>query len=167
MPSPVDPAPDVTINASVPLPDVVTREAVESLVGHILLQEGVDGPWQIGIEFVDDTTMQAAHVEFMDIDELTDIMTFPYEDDDDFGGLMPDGSETEGAGGDLMISVDRAADNASAAGWQTSDELFFLIAHGMLHLLGWDDATDDDRREMLAHQAALISSWREAPEARR
>lgn len=166
MHSPADPEPDITINSAVALPEDITWEVIESLVVHVLRSEGVDGEWQLGIEFVDDPTMQAAHVEFMGIDEPTDIMTFPYEDGDDFGDALPEASDAGNAGGDLMISVDRAAENAVSEGWETGDEILFLITHGMLHLLGWDDATDVEREAMLAHQSALITSWREAPEAR-
>jgi probable rRNA maturation factor len=159
-----DSLPNVTIEAQVPLPETVSPSSVLSLVRHILESEGVSGEWQLGIQFVDDMTMQAAHAEFMDIDEPTDIMTFPY--DDEFADIgSPEEWGDAGSGGDLMISVDRAAENAIAAGWQTDQELFFLVAHGMLHLLGWDDGTDEQRHVMLEHQAELISGWSEAPGA--
>lgn len=143
----------VTIDEDAPLPESVTSEAIASLVQHVLDQEGIGDDWEIGIQFIDDAAMQQAHVEFMGIDEPTDIMTFPYADDDDgsWGG--------EDAGGDLLISVDRAAANAVDANWSHADELFFVIAHGLLHLTGWDDGTDDDREAMLKRQHDLIASW--------
>ena len=146
----------VSLEADVSLPAIVTPAAILSLVSHILATELVAEPWQIGIQFVDDETMQAAHKEFMDIDEPTDIMTFPYADDDDIWG------ESE-AGGDLMISVDTAQDNAAVAGLPLASELFFLVAHGLLHLLGWDDHSPEDRAVMLARQDALLASWEERP----
>jgi probable rRNA maturation factor len=166
MRSPGDPDPEVTIQADVELPETVSRAAIVSLARHILEAEGVAGEWHLGVQFIDDETMQAAHVEFMDIDTPTDIMTFPYEDDDEFAIVAPDEWGSAISGGDLMISVDRAAENAIAAGWRTDQELYFLIAHGMLHLLGWDDASDEDRHAMLERQTELINGWSEAPEAR-
>lgn len=143
---------DVSIETDVELPTSLSEESALALISHILSQEGVEDPWLIGIQFVDDPTMQTAHVEFMDIDEPTDIMTFPYADEDDIWG-------SEQNGGDLIISVDRARSNALDAGWEEEDELFFLIAHGLLHLLGWDDHTDDDRASMLARQRELLDTW--------
>ena len=142
----------VSIETEVELPTALTEESVLSLMNHILNVEGVEEPWLIGIQFVDDPTMQAAHAEYMDIDEPTDIMTFPYADEDDVWG-------NDQLGGDLIISVDRARDNALSVGWDVTDELFFLIAHGLLHLLGWDDHTDADRERMLARQRELMDSW--------
>lgn len=146
----------VTIEADVDLPASLTEESTLRLISHILRAEGVEESWLLGIQFVDDPTMQAAHVEFMDIDEPTDIMTFPYADDDEVWG-------SEQLGGDLIISVDRARSNALDAGWKEEDEIFFLIAHGLLHLLGWDDHTDDDRARMLARQRELLDTWGERP----
>lgn len=142
----------VTLETEVELPAAVNTEAVTSLLTHILSHQDVADEWHLGIRFVDDASMQAAHAEFMDIDEPTDIMTFPYTDDDDIWG------ESE-PGGDLMISVDTARENAQVAGWSLADELFFLIAHGILHLLGWDDQTANDRSAMLDEQRTLLESW--------
>ena len=164
MPSPASPTPLVTLQSDVVLPPEVTEDALASLAGHILFRENMIGEWELVVHVVDDETMQSAHDEFMGIDAPTDIMTFPYaEEGDDFG---PDASgEWHGdvAGGDLMISIDTAAENAAAAGWSTAEELFFLVAHGVLHLVGWDDQSADDRRVMLERQAELISEWQQRP----
>lgn len=147
----------VIVESDVPLPPELTSEAIASLVDHVLSEEGIERGWEIGIQFVDDPTMQQAHIDFMGMDEPTDIMTFPYEDEDDgsWGG--------DDTGGDLIISVDRAKANATDAGWSHADELFFVIAHGLLHLTGWDDATDQDRAAMLEHQHHLIENWPNRP----
>lgn len=146
----------VTFESQVELPEVITEESVLSLLSHVLLAEDVHESWELAIQFVDDITMQAAHVEFMDIDEPTDIMTFPYSDEDDIWG---DGQ----FGGDLIISVDRARSHAHVVEWREEDELFFLVTHGILHLLGWDDHSDGDRSRMLNRQLELLDSWPDRP----
>lgn len=147
---------ELTMESDVELPASLSETQVLSLISTVLEAESVEESWQVGIQFVDDPTMQAAHVEFMDIDEPTDIMTFPYSSDDgeDIWG-------DDQAGGDLMISVDRARANAIDAGWSETDELYFLITHGILHLLGWDDHSEADRDAMLARQHELLQLWRE------
>lgn len=146
----------VTLDSDVELPPSVTTASLSSLVRHVLVSEGVDDMWQVGVRFVNDATMQEAHAEFMDIDEPTDIMTFPYGDDDEVWG------ESE-PGGDLLISADTARENATAVGWSLPEELFFLVAHGLLHLLGRDDHDEADRAAMLDRQRVLIESWAERP----
>lgn len=147
---------ELTMESDVELPASLSETQVLSLISTVLEAESVEESWQVGIQFVDDPTMQAAHVEFMDIDEPTDIMTFPYSSDDgeDIWG-------DDQAGGDLMISVDRARANAIDAGWSEPNELYFLITHGILHLLGWDDHSEADRDAMLARQHELLQLWQE------
>lgn len=108
--------------------------------------------WQISILFTTDERIQAMHAEFMGIDTPTDIMTFPYEVDE----FAPPGFANPG--GDLVISVETAAANAAEAGWSTADELRYLVLHGLLHLLGWNDSTDEEREAMLRQQDALMTS---------
>lgn len=158
MPSPTELQVDVTVDTEVTLPPVVTVDAITSLARHVLSSGGRSGAWQFGVQFVNDLTMQRAHADFMGIDTATDIMTFPYED---VGfDLVPEGEEMIAEqGGDLMISVDRATEHAREAGWNTDQELFFLVCHGVLHVLGWDDASDDDRARMLERQDELLASW--------
>ena len=94
------------------------------------------------------TRLQALHRDFMGIDTPTDIMTFPTDD------------EGEGCrGGDLVISVDHARTQAGAWGMSPADEIRFLVVHGLLHLLGWRDDTDEERERMLERQQALLDSW--------
>lgn len=146
----------ILIERLVETPSELSDDTIHSLVSHALLTEGIEESWELGIQFIDDASMQAAHVEYMDIDEPTDIMTFPYADEDDVWGA-------DEVGGDLMISVDRAAANAADAGWNLTDELSFLIIHGVLHLLGWDDHSDEDRASMLARQREVLDSWPDRP----
>ena len=152
----------VTVEADTTLPVDITEEALAALVHHVLTEEGQGGAWEIGIRFVDDPTMQRAHREFMGIDTPTDIMTFPYggEAFDELPGAGAPGIIS--SGGDLLISTDRAAEHARDAGWDTSSELRFLVCHGVLHLLGWDDATDEQRAAMLGRQFALLEGFERA-----
>jgi len=165
MPSEAEPRVEVTIDAEIPLPVGLDIPVLTSLVRHVLRAEEQSGAWQVGIRFVDDPTMQRAHVEFMGIDSPTDIMTFPYEVDE-FDFDLDDEAGMGEQGGDLLISVDRAADHARDAGWDTRQEILFVVVHGVLHILGWDDLTGDDRADMLARQQVLLDEWlREQPAA--
>jgi probable rRNA maturation factor len=147
---------DLTVEEVMPLPDEVTETSLHSLVSHALMAEGQPGSWEVSVQVTSDDGIQIMHREFMGLDSPTDIMTFPYEDEPFPGG------ETPAQGGDIVISLETAAANATDAGWTVSDELEFLVLHGVLHILGWDDVVDDDRAKMLARQSELLESWRES-----
>ncbi len=131
-------------------PDMVGDE-LEGLSRLVVEAEGVEGCWDVTVALVDDVRLQALHRDFMGIDAPTDIMTFPAD-------------EADGAcrGGELVISVDHARTQAGAWGLSPAEEIRFLVVHGLLHLLGWRDDSDDDRDRMLARQQALFDRWRGA-----
>lgn len=129
---------------------------VDPLVRHVLRSEGASDRWDVSVVLVDDDRLRSLHRQFMGLDTETDVLTFPHDE--------PGGTQK---GGDVVVSVDRAADQASAFGHTAAEEARFLIVHGLLHLCGWHDATDADRRRMLSRQSALLASFepvREEPE---
>ncbi|MGI8484557.1 MAG: rRNA maturation RNase YbeY [Thermomicrobiales bacterium] len=154
---------EVTVESATSLPKSVTGEAVASLVEHVLRLECATGRWNVAFQFTADDEMQRMHREFMGLDSPTDILTFPYDADDWGEAGTPVGSEEKG--GDIVISVDRAREQADEGEWDVANELFFLVCHGMLHLLGWDDASDKDRAEMLDRQRELLSEWTKSASA--
>lgn len=120
---------------------------LSSLARSVLEAEGATGEWVIVVALVSDDELQSLHLQFMGIDEPTDIMTFPY------GEGSP--------GGDLAISADHARVRAAEWGNSPAQEIEFLVAHGVLHLLGWQDTRSEERVAMLARQEELVRGWRE------
>jgi probable rRNA maturation factor len=128
------------------LPAGFSSGQAEELAEFLLGAEGANGPWSVAVALVDDDRLRELHRDFMDIDEPTDVMTFP--------------AEIPGAGGgDIVISVDRAAEQGPEHGHTAAEETIFLIAHGLLHLCGWDDASDRDRAAMLERQREIIAAF--------
>ncbi len=132
-----------------PPPGVVGNE-LETLAAFVLSSEGATGFWEITVALVDDARLQSLHRDFMGIDTPTDIMTFPADE-----------SAGENQGGELAISVDHAMTQAVEWGLSPGDEIAFLIVHGLLHLLGWRDDTNEQRQSMLERQQDLIAQWRQ------
>ena len=137
---------DVTVIEKTPVPDAITEARVTELVRHCLRDERVTGDWQLAIAFVDTDEISMLHEQFMGDPAPTDIITFPYDD-------------PEIDGGDIAICVPIAAEYARDHGSTSSAELEFLILHGLLHLLEYDDTTDDGRAKMLRRQQEILDSW--------
>ncbi len=135
---------------------LIDAASVEALVAHTLRSEGVGGAWDITVVLSTDQRLRTLHLGYMGLDTPTDIMTFPYAD----GSSWPEhqGPLAE-SGGDIVISVERAAAQANLDGWDTTSEVRFLICHGVLHLLGWDDAEPGHREAMLERQRSLLRSF--------
>jgi rRNA maturation RNase YbeY len=133
-------------------PPGTASDELESLASFVLASEGATGSWAITVALVDDARLQSLHRDFMGVDTPTDIMTFPADE-----------AAGEAQGGELAISVDHAMTQAVTWGLSPGEEIAFLVVHGLLHLVGWRDDTDEQRARMLARQHDLIGRWRQQP----
>jgi probable rRNA maturation factor len=84
--------------------------------------------------FCSDDYLHKMNVEHLDHDTLTDIITFPYNDNP--------------IEGDIFISIDRVRDNATDFNTTFENELHRVMIHGILHLCGYKDKTEEDEKLM-------------------
>lgn len=104
---------------------------------------------ELAVLLTTDDRMRELHRDFMGLDSETDVMTFPASREP---GL-------DGRAGDIVISVDRAAENGRDVDVTPWDEINFLVVHGVLHLCGWDDHDEGDRSRMLARQTDIVREF--------
>ncbi|KAA3619744.1 MAG: rRNA maturation RNase YbeY [Calditrichaeota bacterium] len=91
----------------------------------------------VSINFVDNDSMTALHKKYLQKNSDTDVITFNL-------GPGPQGKEI----GDIYICPDVAELNAQKFSCPVDEELARLVVHGMLHFVGFDDASPEDRQEM-------------------
>jgi probable rRNA maturation factor len=95
---------------------------------------------ELSVSFVDDEEMAALHVRYMDEAGPTDVLSFPLDDQEHDGVRVL---------GDVVIAPAVAARNNPD---DPPAELRLLLVHGILHLLGYDHETEDERAEMWGRQ---------------
>lgn len=102
---------------------------------------------EISYIFCSDGQLLEINKEFLNHDYYTDIITFDY-------------SETDVVSGDLFISIERIKDNAKTLKTSYQEELHRVIIHGVLHLLGYKDKTEEESENMrkLEDECLLILS---------
>ena len=108
------------------------------------------------LKLVDESAMEVLHVQWMDLPGPTDVMSFPMDE------LRParDGQEpADGVLGDIVLCPSVAERQAVKAGHATEEELLLLLTHGILHLLGFDHAEPDAKREMFDLQRTLLLTF--------
>jgi len=103
----------------------------------------------------DDDGIQALHRDYLNDDTPTDVLSFSAASDEAFPIDPGEGDYL----GDIAVSWDTAATQGPEAGMSTEHEVAFLALHGLLHLLGADDETEDDRAAMHARQHALLTTF--------
>lgn len=143
---------EIFIEAAVP--PAVTASALGKLIASALTAEAATGDWHIELVLGDDALLQRLHRDFMGLDSPTDIMTFPDHDTTE--------DPERPTGGQIYISVERAAAQATELGQTLTDEIRFLVLHGLLHLCGWNDETERTRAAMLARQTELLREFERA-----
>lgn len=90
--------------------------------------------------FCHDTYLHKINLEYLDHDTLTDIITFPYT------------AEGEPIEGDIYISIDRIKENATKFKVPFLKELKRVIIHGVLHLCGYGDKSEEEQKIMRAKE---------------
>lgn len=149
------PQPDVSVELSVDddLPGVVWDAAgITALVRSIVLRERPDdGPMSIALHFVSDAGIQQLNADHRALDRPTDVLSFPL-----IGGdfVMPPGEPI--ALGDVVISYPRAVAQADEYGHSTEREVAYLVAHGVLHILGYDHEDPADQQVMRQREEAAL-----------
>jgi len=96
--------------------------------------------------FCSDEYLLAINKEYLNHDYYTDIITFPYKQ----------GKEIES---DIFISIDRVTENAMTFDTSFEKELLRVMSHGLLHLLGYKDNTEEDINEMRENEEKAIEMF--------
>lgn len=100
----------------------------------------------VSVIFCSDNYILDINQRFLQHDYFTDIITFDY-------------SEGEKISGDLFISVDSVRENSIEYGTEFEEELHRVIVHGILHLIGYDDHTDEEIRTMRSKENYYLSLY--------
>ena len=122
------------------LTDEHVRRAVEEA-----LTVGERPTLEVSVVFVSDDALTALHGRFLDDPTPTDVITFDLEGDDEGG-----------PGGELYVSVDAAHRCAPEHDWPVENELLLYVVHGTLHLCGFDDHDEEDRKAMRRAEARVF-----------
>ncbi len=92
-------------------------------------------------------------------DEATDVLSFEAEPQQPPGA--PERPRSGGCYGDLVISMDTLAVNSAYFCVDRNEELKRVSLHGLLHLMGWDHASNDASEPMLQHQESILARFKE------
>jgi len=127
--------------------DNVTTAA--ETVGHLY---GVENG-EVSITLTNNDYIHQLNKQYRGIDRPTDVLSFALNESEE--PEIDDGPDVNILG-DLIISVERAEEQAADYGHSVRREMAFLTVHGMLHLLGYDHMEEADRLEMEAEQRFVM-----------
>ena len=143
------------------------EEVIKTVISKTLETENCPYETEVNVLLTGNEEIHEANKEFRGIDRPTDVLSFPmvdYEVPSDFSCvdenpesyLNPETDEL--LLGDIMISVDKVYEQANEYGHSPKREFAFLIAHSMLHLLGYDHIDEAERKVMEVKQEAILGA---------
>lgn len=123
--------------------------AAAEMVGRLY---GVENG-EVSVTLTNNAYIHTLNKKYRGIDRPTDVLSFALNESEE--PAIEGGMEINVLG-DLVISVERAEEQAADFGHSVRRELAFLTVHGMLHLLGYDHIEDEEREEMEAEQRFVM-----------
>ncbi|MEK6260780.1 MAG: rRNA maturation RNase YbeY [Planctomycetota bacterium] len=165
---------------------VLDEPRLREAVVRVLTEERVHAA-NISLALVDDAEIHRVNREFLGHDYPTDVISFRLDEN------RRQGSEVRGQGsgvrnqersealsdpsiphhssfithhcleGELIVSTETALREAAAHGWSPQDEVMLYLVHGLLHLCGYDDLTDEARPAMRVRERDILAGWQLIP----
>ncbi|NLY78083.1 MAG: rRNA maturation RNase YbeY [Tissierellia bacterium] len=122
--------------------------AIEKAIKEVLLVEGKPLDYEISVSFVDNEEIRELNSLYRQVNRETDVLSFPMEEGDMiFCGNML---------GDIIISAEKALEQADEYGHSLLREMVYLAVHSMFHLLGYDHMTDEEKELMRSKEKEVM-----------
>lgn len=129
------------------------RATIRKCCEQALKEEKFTEPAEVSVTFVDNEEIRELNNEFRDKDSATDVLSFPLGENGEYD-LNP---ETERYMlGDIVISLERATEQAEEFGHSFEREVAFLTTHSMFHLLGYDHVNGGEEEKIMQEKQKAV-----------
>ena len=136
----------------------LVRGVLEYAANYLSLPENTE----MSVTLMDNKHIHEINKKYRGIDKPTDVISFAMEEDGDEDDIiLPSDMEFEMPKNlsDLMISMEKVAEQAEYLGHSQDRELGFLTVHGFLHLNGYDHMKAEDEKEMFSLQDEILDGY--------
>ncbi len=124
----------------------INPKRITTTVLKITSQEGIKKSGEITVCFVNDSKIKGLNLTYLGKSNPTDVIAFDISEPKYENGMFAD----------IVISTDRAIDNADVFKTSTLFELYLYVIHGVLHILGYDDRNKKDKIIMRKREKDLL-----------
>ena len=132
-------------------PSEANEAVIRKVCDEVAVTYSLTPEEELSVVLCDNAHIHKLNKEYRSIDRPTDVLSFALnEGDDEFG------EEESHLLGDLIISLERTAEQAEEYGHPFERELAYLTVHGCLHILGYDHMTDEDKKEMRTEEEFIL-----------
>lgn len=132
---------------------------INDILKEAFKEEGLDKiKMYINIILTNPSTIKATNKIYRNIDQETDVLSFPMFEKDELEKIISSKSELpiKEVLGDVMISIQRVKEQAEEYGHSFERELSYMLIHGFYHLMGYDHIKEIDKKEMRAKEEKIL-----------
>lgn len=128
---------------------------LENYIKKVLEFEKIESekPLYMSLLLTDNEKIRVINRDYRDKDSATDVISFAYHEADDFD-IGPYDTL-----GDIIISLERVEEQASEYNHSFNREFYYVLTHGILHILGYDHIEEEDKIEMRAREEEILKSF--------
>lgn len=130
------------------------EDIIREYMSYILKEEKKDydeKTYYISFMITNNEVIHQINKEYRNVDRPTDVISFAYNETENIGPVE--------VVGDIIISIDKVKEQAKDFGHSEKREFFYLLTHGMLHILGYDHIEDDERKVMREKEERYLSAY--------
>jgi len=118
-----------------------------------LRNEQFEGPAEVSVTFVDNAEIRKLNAQYRDKDAETDVLSFPMGTDGNYDTNHDTGAKILG---DVVLSIQKAMEQANLYGHSLEREVGYLTVHSMLHLLGYDHMEPIEKLRMREKEETIM-----------
>lgn len=122
------------------------RTLIRRCCEEALLEEGIEDEAEVNLTVADNAEIHSLNLEYRQKACATDVLSFPMSDGEEFD-VDPETNRI--ILGDIVISAERAAEQAKEYGHSFEREMCFLATHSMFHLLGYDHEVSEEQEKIM------------------
>ena len=132
---------------------------IKTVCEKVMEEEECDFDAEISLTLTDNESIREINNEHRGIDRATDVLSFPMLEFDEDGQIIENEFEYDDdmlCLGDIVISLERAREQSIEFGHSFRREVAFLVAHSMLHLLGYDHVDDPEGERIMCEKQEKV-----------
>ncbi len=128
----------------------IDEDRLRNLINFVMDAEQCDS--NASVVLLKKAKMKEMNREYLDEDRPTDVLAFPLQDEDG-------GGTNDNLLGEILVCPAIARSRAAEHGFAPEHEMYLYLIHGLLHLLGYDDKKEEDRKKMNTRQQELLDTF--------
>ena len=134
--------------------DILEEERIKKYIIEVVSSEYTPKkPVYISLFLTDNLRIKEINCEHRNKDEATDVISFAYHESEDYLAGPYDTL------GDIVISVERVLEQSKEYNHSFEREFYYILTHGLLHLLGYDHLEEEEKKEMRAREEEILEKF--------